>query len=131
MNNIVSTMSVKFPGISVVHTYVKVDDNVIGAAAGGAVSDSTYKTDQTSLAVLKSKYDVTVVKGAKTKIIDSIDCSGDTCTVDNIVSTMSVKFPGISVVHTYVKVDDNVIGMAAGGAVSDGPPRLTRLRLRC
>ena len=119
VDNIVSTMTVKFPGISGVHTYVKVNDNVAGTATGGAVSDSTYKTDQTSLVVLKNTYDVTVVKGAKTKIIDAVDCTGDTCTVDNIVSTMTVKFPGISGVHTYVKVNDNVAGTATGGAVDD------------
>ena len=83
------------------------------------MDDRTYKNDETSLVVLKNTYDVTVVKGAKTKIIDAVDCTLDTCLVDNIVSTMTVKFPGISGVHTYVKVNDNVAGTATGGAVDD------------
>jgi hypothetical protein len=119
VENIVATLTVKFPGISSVHTYVRVDDGVVGTAAGGAVDERTHKNEETSLAVLKNTYDVVVIKNAKTKIIDAVDCTGDTCTVENIVATLTVKFPGISSVHTYVRVDDGVVGTAAGGAVDE------------
>ena len=119
VENIVATLTVKFPGISGVHTYVKVNDGVVGTAAGGGVDERTYKNDETSLVVLKNTYDVVVVKNAKQKIIDAVDCTGDTCTVDNIVATLTVKFPGISSVHTYVKVNDGVVGTAAGGDVDE------------
>ncbi len=108
--DIVATLTVKFPGISSVHTYVKVNDGVVGTAAGGDVENRTYKNDEAAMNVLKNTYDVVVVKNAKTKIIDAVNCTGETCTVDNIVATLTVKFPGISSVHTYVKVNDGVAG---------------------
>jgi hypothetical protein len=119
VDNIVATLTVKFPGISSVHTYVKVDDGVVGSAGGGDVDNRTYKNDEASLVVLKNTYDVVVVKNAKQKIIDAVNCNGDTCLVDGIVATLTVKFPGISSVHTYVKVDDTVVGTAGGGDVDN------------
>jgi hypothetical protein len=110
---------VKFPGISSVHTYVKVDDMKLNSATGGDVENRTYKTDNTSMVVLKNTYDVVVVKGAKTLIVDAVNCTGDTATVDNIVCTLTVKFPGLSSVHTYVKLVDNIAGQATGGDVDN------------
>jgi len=71
------------------------------------------------MAVLKNTYDVVVVKGAKTKIVDAVDCTGDTCTVDNIVATLTVNFPGFSSVHVYVKTDDGIADSAKGGGVDN------------
>ncbi|MBK9208721.1 MAG: hypothetical protein IPL71_10670 [Anaerolineales bacterium] len=98
VENIVATLTVKFPGIASVHTYVKVNDGVAGAS-GGDVENRTYKNDEASMVVLKNTYDVVVVKGAKQKIIDAVDCTGETCVVENIVATLTVKFPGIAGVH--------------------------------
>ncbi len=117
VQDIVATLTVKFPGISSVHTYVKLDDNIVATASGGAVDERTWKTNETSLAVLKGLYDVAVVKGAKTKVIDKVDCTTNTCTVENIVATMTINFPGLSSVHTYVKTDDGLANSATGGAV--------------
>jgi len=117
VNNIVSTMTVKFPGISSVHTYIKLDNNAVGTATGGSVDERTWKSNETSLAVLKGTYDLAVVKGAKTKVIDKVDCTSNTCTVDNIVSMMTINFPGLSSVHTYVKTEDGISNAANGGAV--------------
>ena len=119
VENIVATLTVKFPGIISVHTYAKVDDGVAGTAAGGSVEERTYKNNETSMVVLKGTYDVIVVKGAKQKVVDTVDCTGNTCVVENIVATMTVKFPGLSSVHTYVKVNDGVVGTAAGGSVDE------------
>ena len=49
--------------------------------------------------------------------IDAVDCTGDTCTVDDIVATLTVNFPGISSVHTYVKINDGVADSFTGGDV--------------
>jgi hypothetical protein len=117
VEDIVATLTVKFPGMSSVHTYVKVPDGTDNSATGGDVENRTYKTDETSMAVFKNTYDVVVVKGAKTKIIDAVDCTGDSCTVEDIVATLTVKFPGMSSVHTYVKVNDGTPNSAAGGNV--------------
>jgi len=46
--------------------------------------------------------DVVVVKGAQTKVIDDFVVFGDK-TLDGITATMTVNFPGINSVHTYVK----------------------------
>ena len=119
VDDIVATLTVKFPGISSVHTYVKVDDGVAGTAAGGDVDNRTYKTNETSLAVLKAVYDVVVVKGAKQKIVDSVDCTGAACTVEDIVATVTLHFPGKTGVHVYFKVDDGVAGTSTGGDVDN------------
>ena len=80
-------------------------------------TNRTYKNDTTSMTVLKNTYDVKVVKNAQAKIYDAVDCTGDTCTVDDIVATLTVNFPGISGVHTYVKTNDGVAGSFTGGDV--------------
>ena len=107
-------MTVKFPGISSVHTYVKVNDGAAGTATGGDVDNRTYKNDEASMVVLKNTYDVVVVKGAKQKIIDAVDCTGDTCVVDDIVATMKINFPGSTGVHVYVKTDNGLPNSAGG-----------------
>ena len=115
-----STLTVKFPGISSVHTYVRASDGTTGKATGTLVASQTYKTDQAVFDNLSNgKYDVVVVKGAKTKIIDDVICIGDWAAVDDIVCTLTVEFPGISSVHTYVKVDDTILKSATGGAVEE------------
>ena len=117
VDDIVATLTVNFPGISSVHTYVSVDDGTSDSASGGSVDGSTYKTDFTTIAVLRDTYDVKVVKGSEAKIVDAVDCTGTTCTVDDIVATLTVNFPGISSVHTYVSVDDGTSDSASGGSV--------------
>ncbi|HNE69559.1 MAG TPA: hypothetical protein PLE39_14335, partial [Anaerolineales bacterium] len=93
VENIVATLTVKFPGLSSVHTYVKVNDGVVGTAAGGSVDERTYKTNEVSIVVLKSTYDVVVIKGSKQVIVDAVDCTGDTCVIENILAALTAKFP--------------------------------------
>jgi len=110
LDGIVATMTVNFPGISSVHAYVK-------TTGGGNVDERTYKDNTTSLAVLKAAYKVTVVKGAQQNTYD-VDCSAAACTLEGIVSTLTVNFPDINSVHTYVRTDDSVVGFG-GGAVDE------------
>ncbi len=107
-----------FPGISGVHTYVKTDDGVAGFG-GGDVDNRTYKNNTTSLVLLKGTYDVKVVKGAQANIYESVNCTGITCTIDNIVATFTLNFPGKTGVHTYVKTDDGMANSATGGDVDN------------
>ncbi|MBK9054322.1 MAG: hypothetical protein IPL78_26460 [Chloroflexi bacterium] len=113
---LISTLTVNFPGINTVHTYVKVDDGTVGTAVGGDVEQSLYKTDNTTIVVLKGMYDVRITKGASIYLRDAVNCTTD-CVVTDIVSTLTVNFPGINTVHTYVKVDDGTAGTAVGGDV--------------
>ena len=83
------------------------------------MDERTYKNNETSLVVLKDTYDVVVVKDAKQKIIDAVDCTGDTCLVDNIVSNFTLHFPGKSNVHVYVKTNDSTANSASGGDVDE------------
>ena len=118
LEEIVSTLSVNFPGISGVHTYVKTDDGVPGFG-GGDVDNRTYKNDSTSLVLLKGMYDVKVVKGAQANVYENVDCTGTTCTIDNIVATFTLNFPGKTGVHTYIKNNDGIANSAAGGDVDN------------
>jgi hypothetical protein len=74
-------LTVMFPGRSGVDTYVKVDDTILNSALGGDVDNRTNKTEVTSIAVLKNTYDVVVVNGSSTFIVDAVDCTGDTALV--------------------------------------------------
>jgi uncharacterized beta-barrel protein YwiB (DUF1934 family) len=72
------TLTVDFPGISGVHTYLKKTDGVAGTATGQQVAAQTYKNDQALFAnVPNGVYDVLVVKGAQTKVIDNVILIGD------------------------------------------------------
>jgi hypothetical protein len=118
LENIVSTLTVNFPGISGVHTYVRTDDGAAGFG-GGTVDERTYKNDSTSLVLLKGFYDVKVVKGAQGNVYESVDCTGNTCSISNIVATFTLNFPGKTGVHTYIKVNDSIANSATGGAVDE------------
>jgi len=118
VSDIVSTMTVSFPGINSAHTYVNTNDELPGQFTGGAVTSSAYKNNGTTLTVLKGVYDVKVVQGAQAYIVDGVDCSDGACSVSDIVSTMTVNFPGLNSVHTYVKTDDNKPGEFTGGDVT-------------
>ncbi len=133
VNNIVATLTVNFPGINSVHTYVQLNDGTAGTATGGNVDNRTYKNNSAELVVLRDTYDVKVVKGSEVKIIDAVDCNGATCTVSDIVATLTVNFPGINSVHTYVQLFDATVGTATGGNVDNrtyknGYAELTVLR---
>ncbi|MBV5346115.1 MAG: hypothetical protein JZU63_11700, partial [Rhodoferax sp.] len=65
ITDIVATLTVDFPGIKGVHTYVKTNDGTSSSFTGGDVTNTTYKDDTTTLTVLKAFYDVKVVEGAQ------------------------------------------------------------------
>ena len=61
-----STLTVDFPGITSVHTYVRVDDGVDGSAGGILKDQLLYQNGQAVFNNLQTgKYDVVVVKNAK------------------------------------------------------------------
>ncbi len=115
IDNIVATLTVDFPGINGVHTYVKTDDGIANSFTGGDVTNTTYKNENTSMTVLKGVYDVKVMQGAQQNIYDGVDCTSGTCSITDIVATLTVDFPGINGVHTYVKTTDgNPIAFGGG-----------------
>jgi hypothetical protein len=114
------TLTVNFPGINSVHTYVKKSDGVAGVAGGANVANQTYKNDQAVFTTLApGKYDLVVVQGAKNKVIDDVMVFGSCTSIDNIVATLTVDFPGINGVHTYVKTNDDIANSFTGGDVTN------------
>src|SRR5690606_10722558 len=106
LDDIVKTLTVNFPGINSVHTYVKTDDGTAGNFSGGSVTQTTHKNGSATLVVLKGVYDVKVVQGAQGNVYD-VDCTASgSCLIDDIVANLIVNFPGFNSVHTYVKSDD-------------------------
>ncbi len=102
-----SALTVKFPGISSVHTYIYTSNGVAGTVTGSPVASQLNKTDQAVFTNLSNGiYDVKIVKGAEVKIVDNVIVLGDNALVDGIVKTLTINFPGISGVHSYVKVND-------------------------
>ena len=60
-----------------------------------------------------------MVKGAQANVYENVDCTGTTCTIDNIVATLTLNFPGKTGVHTYIKTNDGIANSAAGGDVDN------------
>ena len=113
-----STMTVNFPGLTGVHTTLMVPDGKAGKVSGVKATYANWKNDQAVIKVLSQTYDLKIQKGAATTIVDNVDCSADTCTVDDLTGILTVEFPGQSGVHTTVLVPDNVKGTASGGEVT-------------
>jgi hypothetical protein len=104
-----ATLSVSFPGLTSAHTYVHVSDGLPGTY-GAQDSSSTWKDNQTSLVILQGVYDVRVVHGPTSVVLDNVDCRATTCSVNVPLATLSVYFPGLTGAHTYVHVSDGVPG---------------------
>jgi len=116
VNNIVQTLTVDFTGVKGVHVYVRTNDEKVGEATGGNVEVLYNQNDTASIVVLENTYDVVLVRNAKTKVVDAVNCNdGGTCTVDNIVKTLTVNFPSINGVHVYVRTDDGIGNESATG----------------
>jgi len=119
VNDVTATMTVNFPGMRGVHTDARVPDGETGTATGGKVTHANRKTDQAIMTVFPQLYDLRLRKGHSSHIIDNVDCTSGSCTAENFVSTLTVNFPGLSSVHTSVRVADDVPDTAEGGKVVD------------
>lgn len=104
-----STVTVNFAGLSSVHVYAHAADGTAGSAGGPQVASSTWKSDSTTLSVNKGTYDIRVIHGPTTVVIDTVDCSVD-CTVNVPLATLSVNFPGLKSAHTYAHISDGQAG---------------------
>ena len=118
VDGLTATLIVNFPGLSSVHTTVLVPDGINGSVFGGEVTHANWKDEQAVLTVLPEIYDLTIKKGAATTVIDAVDCSSGSCTVDDLTALLTVEFPGMAGVHTAVLVPDGVNGTATGGELS-------------
>ncbi|MGB4863638.1 MAG: hypothetical protein WBO97_14370, partial [Tepidiformaceae bacterium] len=106
-------LTVNFPGLTSAHTYAHKSDDAAGSV-GPQDSSSTWKDGTASMTLLQGIYDVRVVHGPMSTIIDGVNCLSPECKVDVPLATLSVAFPGHSNVHTYVREDDGTNGTSAG-----------------
>ncbi len=113
-----ATLQINFPGLSSVHTAVKTSDGVSGAANGATITNSNWKNNQTTIELPQGIYDLVIRKGEGRLIIDNVDCSGDSCQVNNIVAELTINFSGLSSVHSAVFVPDQVVGQVSGEKIT-------------
>ncbi len=120
INDITALMSVKFPGLSAMHTSVYVADKQLGVISGAKLTDKNWQTNVADITVFKKQYDVSIRGQESTPIIkDQIDCRSGFCVIDDIVATMTVKFDGMSNVHTSVYQPDGNTSTANGAKFTD------------
>ena len=114
VDGLVANLTMKFPGLSSLHTSVQVSDGEDGTVTGKEVTHSNWRSNETEITVLRQVYDLKIEKGATTQIVDNVDCTSGSCTVDGLAATMTLKFPGMSGVHTSVRLPDSQEGEASG-----------------
>lgn len=113
-----ATLAVEFPGLSNVHTRVRLDDGEPDAASGRQIINSNWKSDATEVSLLNGVYDLEIRRGAGSMIVDQLDCSGSRCSVDTVAAQLTISFPGLTGVHSKARVADGIDGSASGGEIS-------------
>nr|MCH9698675.1 DUF1800 domain-containing protein [Gammaproteobacteria bacterium] len=111
-------LTVNFPDMKSVHTYVMKTDGEPGTANGEQVTKAKWKTDLAQLTVLPGVYDLLIEHGVTSQVIDNVNCSNGKCTVDVPIVVMQINFPGMTSVHSYVKLDDRQSDTATGEQVA-------------
>ena len=119
IDNLTASLIVKFPNLTSVHTSVKMPDNIEGQASGEQFTNKNWQKDQAILTVFKQKFDIKIRKGSVSKIIDDVDCTTGNCLVENIISTLTIDFPGLSSVHSSAHVPDSIDNEAKGKIASN------------
>jgi len=117
VDNLVAYMTINFPGMSSVHSDARVPDGVDGTADGGKVSAENWKKETATLTLFPKVYDVRIRKDKSTLIVDNVDCSTGSCTVDDITAIMTVHFPGLTSMHSSVHLPDAQDNVASGEKV--------------
>lgn len=113
-----ASLTINFPGLSGVHTEIRISDDSSNSATGSLVKNANWKNNSATVIVRKGIYDLIVKKGGGRLIIDDVNCQSDTCQVDNIVAELSINFTGISSVHSSVHVADDSDGVASGDQIN-------------
>ena len=117
VSDLVATLTVNFQGLHGVHTYVHVPDNQTGLVEGGQVTRQTWKKDQALITVFKQNYDVQIQKGSLSKVIDNINCTSGSCSINDLTAKLDIKFPGLIGVHSSVHLPDNIDNLASGNRI--------------
>jgi uncharacterized protein (DUF1800 family) len=114
----IASLTIQFPGLHNVHATIRISDGIADSAIGKIVKKSNWKNNSTTVKVPQGLYDLVIRKGAGELIIDDVDCSTSTCTVNNIVAKLSINFSGLKSVHSSVHVTDEIEALASGKKVT-------------
>ncbi len=117
IDNITANMTVVFSGMSNINTSVQVPDNKLNAVSGNEVTKLFSQTDQAVLTVFKQRYDVQVDHGQLSRVIDNVDCTSGSCTIDGLTAKLDIHFPGLFKVSSSVHLPDSVVNNASGAEV--------------
>lgn len=113
-----ATLQVNFNGLSSVHTNIRISDGIGNSATGASIKKSNRKNDSTTVTIPQGIYDLVIQKGSGVLIIDNVDCNSASCTVNDIVATLTINFPGLSSVHSSVHIPDGTDGQASGEQIT-------------
>lgn len=95
-DQVVCDLKVEFPGIKLNRVTVK-------TPSGGTVIYKDWPVNEWTVALLQGTYTVELQHGAKVKTVENVNCTGTSGTVSNIVSTLTVNFPGMKANRVTVK----------------------------
>ncbi len=118
VDNIIATLTVNFPGLKSTHTSVRIPDKVAGKADGNEVTKKNWQKEKAIITVFRQIYDIRVKNGDLTKIIDNVDCLSGTCNVTDLVSVLSIQFPGLQSVHSSAHIPDGKNNTVTGKQVA-------------
>eukprot|EP00771_Trimastix_marina_P000786 gnl/Trimastix_PCT/1816.p1 GENE.gnl/Trimastix_PCT/1816~~gnl/Trimastix_PCT/1816.p1 ORF type:complete len:4918 (+),score=1318.73 gnl/Trimastix_PCT/1816:53-14806(+) len=91
LDGLVTSVEVLFPNVLNARVAVAVPGQ-----PDGLVVSRTSLNHRASLAALRGTYDVTVMQGPATLAVRNVGCTGDNCTVSDLVCDVTIKFPGIT-----------------------------------
>ena len=112
VTDLVCTLTAQFPGVTIVSGEVK-------DGSGSSLVTCGSKTDSAVFTVLRGEnYQVVLRQGNHYKTVTGVDCSGETQTVTDLVCTLTVKFPGITIVSGQVQ-DASGSSIVSCGAKTD------------
>ena len=112
VTDLVCAVTAQFPGVTIVSGQVK-------DISGNSLVSCGSKTDSAVFNVLRgSGYQVVLRQGNHYKTVTGVNCSGETQTVTDLVSTLTAQFPGVTIVSGEVK-DGSGSSLVSCGSKTD------------
>ncbi len=86
----IAQLNASLPGLQSVHVYTHISDGVPGSY-GAQVAAATWQTESASLLMLRGTYDVRIVQGPATVVLDNVDCTAASCSVTAPTKTLAAS----------------------------------------
>lgn len=110
-------LSVDLEGLAGVKIQTRIDDGLPGTY-GANVQTVNNQSGLAQIAVLKTTYDVRLIKGPAAHVLDSVDCTSETCATSDAIAQMTVDLGALAGVKVQLRVDDGVVGSAGANIVT-------------